>query len=188
MLDDRETERAALGRLATDPDAICLIYDRYVVRLVRFLQQDGATAEVAWDAAQETFAKLLAIGRRPGTRSPVVAWPWLAATGRNLLRDWARRGRVDNRARVRLGIPSSVAVGELDDLLGRLEADEESRRLLGALDALADEQRGAVLGRVVEELDYAEVAARAGVSEQTVRTRVSRGLRRMRGLLIEGGR
>lgn len=68
------------------------------------------------------------------------------------------------------------------------EADEESRRLLGALDALADEQRGAVLGRVVEELDYAEVAARAGVSEQTVRTRVSRGLRRMRGLLIEGGR
>ena len=67
MADDRETERAALGRLATDPDAICVIYDRYVVRLVRFLQQDGATAEVAWDAAQETFAKLLAIARRDQT-------------------------------------------------------------------------------------------------------------------------
>jgi RNA polymerase sigma factor (sigma-70 family) len=184
---DAEIERVALQRLRRDPDAICLIYDRYVLRLVRFLQAEGASPEVAWDAAQETFARLLG-SRRRSIQPPVVAWPWLTATGRNLLRDWSRRGTVDNCARAQLGISSQcLAAEEIDDLVARLEAEEESQGLSMALDALAAEQREAIVERVIGGLDYAEVAALAGVSEDTVRTRVSRGLRRMRSLLLEGG-
>jgi RNA polymerase sigma-70 factor, ECF subfamily len=185
---DGETEGAALQRLRRDPDAICVIYDRYVARLVRFLQAEGATPEVAWDAAQETFARLLAGSRRRSFQTPFAAWPWLATTGRNLLRDWFRRGTVDNRARARLGISSQrLAAEEIEDLVARLEAEEESEGLSTALDALAAEQREAIVERVIGGLDYAEVAALTGVSEDTVRTRVSRGLRRMRSLLLEGG-
>jgi RNA polymerase sigma-70 factor (ECF subfamily) len=186
--DDSEVERAALQRLRRDPDAICVIYDLYVLRLVRFLQAEGATPEIAWDAAQETFARLLAGSRRRSIQPPVAAWPWLTTTGRNLLRDWFRRGTVDDRARARLGISSQrLAAEEIEDLLTRLEAEGESHRLSTALDALAAEQREAIVERVIGGLDYAEVAALTGVSEGTVRTRVSRGLRRMRSLLLEGG-
>lgn len=186
--DETEAERATLQRLRHDPDAICFLYDRYVVRLVRFLQAEGASPDIAWDAAQETFARLLAGSRRRSVQTPVAAWPWLATTGRNLLRDWSRRGAVDSRARVQLGVSSQrLAAEEIDDLVARLDAEEESRSLATALDSLADEQREAIVERVIGGLDYPEVAALAGVSEDTVRTRVSRGLRRMRSLLLEGG-
>lgn len=186
--DEAETERAALQRLRRDPDAICVLYDRYVLRLVRFLQAEGATPEIAWDAAQETFARLLAGSRRRSVQTPVAAWPWLTTTGRNLLRDWLRRGAVDNRVRAQLGISlERPTAEEFEDLVARLEADEETRRLSTALDALAAEQREAIVDRVIGGLGYAEVAALTGVSEDTVRTRVSRGLRRMRSLLLEGG-
>ena len=185
---DTEAERAALQRLRRDPDAICVIYDRYVAGLVRFLQAEGATPEIAWDAAQETFARLLAGSRRRSTQTPVAAWPWLTTTGRNLLRDWSRSGTVDNRARAQLGVSSQrLAAEEIEDLVARLEADEESGRLSTALDALVGEQREAIVERVIGGLEYAEIAALTGASEDTVRTRVSRGLKRMRSLLLEGG-
>ena len=181
-------ERALLQRLGSDPEAICAIYDRYLVRLVRFLQHEGASPEVAWDAAQETFARLLATSRRRHAQPPATAWPWLSATGLNLLRDWARRGMVDTRARRRLKIISQpMAADEIERVISRLEADEESRRIFTALDALSSDQRQAVAERVIDELDYPELAARAGVSEEAVRTRVSRGLRRMRTHLDGGG-
>ena len=47
----------------------------------------------------------------------------------------------------------------------------------GALAELGPQQREAVRLRVVDELGYPAVAARLGVSEQTARARVSRGLR-----------
>jgi RNA polymerase sigma-70 factor (ECF subfamily) len=185
---ETEAERAALRRLRRDPDAICVIYDRYVLQLVRFLQTEGASPEIAWDAAQETFARLLAGSRRRSIQTPVAAWPWLTTTGKNLLRDWSRRGTVDSRARARLGISSQhLAAAEIDDLVARLDAHEAGGRLSTALDALATEQRQAIVNRVIGGLDYPEVAALAGVSEETVRTRVSRGLRRMRSLLLEEG-
>jgi RNA polymerase sigma-70 factor (ECF subfamily) len=46
-----------------------------------------------------------------------------------------------------------------------------------ALDRLPADQQEALRLRVVDELDYAEVAAATGASEQTIRARVSRGLR-----------
>lgn len=46
-----------------------------------------------------------------------------------------------------------------------------------ALADLAAEQREVVRLRVVEELEYAEVAGRLGISEQAARARISRGLR-----------
>ena len=45
------------------------------------------------------------------------------------------------------------------------------------MDALPEEQRRAVELRVVDEHGYDDVAGVLGVSEQTARARVSRGLR-----------
>jgi RNA polymerase sigma-70 factor (ECF subfamily) len=84
----------------------------------------------------------------------------------------------------RAGVQAPVLDGEelarIEELasLGELRA-----AVAGALADLAAEQRDAVRLRVVEELDYAQVAGRLGISEQAARARVSRGLRAIAGAL-----
>jgi RNA polymerase sigma factor (sigma-70 family) len=161
-----------------------LVYDRYAVRLVGYLQQQGASEEAALDATQEVFARLIVHHRRVRLADDGSLWPWLAVTGRNLLRDWQRRGIVEARARHRLGI--TVARDESADALTRLDAAGQRPPLRRALERLTPDQRTAVTARVVEERDYPEIAQASGTSEASVRRRVSRGLRAMQTFL-QGG-
>ena len=62
--------------------------------------------------------------------------------------------------------------------------DEKARQ---ALCDLPEQQRLAVTLRVVEELPYADIAARLDVPAQRVRTWVSRGLKRLRIVLTGDG-
>jgi RNA polymerase sigma factor (sigma-70 family) len=180
------TDAQALKALRRDPEAICALYDRHVVDLVRFLRGAGATPEAAWDVAQETFARLLLRGYRGPVSSELSAWPWLAVTSRNLLRDWQRRGRADERARQKIGARAiSGGDGDLDEALARFDAETSRALIEDSLASLSTAQRDAVVGRVIDEKDYAVLAAEASESEQTIRRRVSRGLRLMRARVEE---
>jgi RNA polymerase sigma factor (sigma-70 family) len=165
-----------------------VLYDRYVVRLVQFLESCGATRETAWDAAQETFAKLLLQRRECRVSSDGSLWPWLSVSARNLLRDWRRRGKIDDRARRKLGAAVVwTGDGELKAALARLESESIESEIAAALAGLPADQRAAIESRVIDEDDYSDIAASAGTSEQTIRRRVSRGLHAMR-LHLEGGK
>jgi RNA polymerase sigma-70 factor (ECF subfamily) len=181
------TDAQALDALRRDPEAICALYDRHVVDLVRFLRGSGATQEMAWDVAQETFARLLLRGYRGRVVPELSAWPWLAVTSRNLLRDWQRRGRADERARLKLGARAiSCGDGDLDEAFARFDAERSRAAIEDALASLPPTQRDAVVGRVIDEKDYAVLAQEATESEQTIRSRVSRGLRLLRAHVEEG--
>ena len=58
-------------------------------------------------------------------------------------------------------------------------------RIAHELSRLPDDQRVAVQAHVVEERPYAELSDEWGVSEQAIRARVSRGLRRLGATLDE---
>src|SRR6267143_1903002 len=107
------TDAQALAAVKRNPDAICALYDRYGTTLVRFLIGAGASREAAWDVTQETFARLLVRGYRGALTPGQSAWPWLSVTSRNLLRDWQRRGRADERARQKVGARTVDAGDEL---------------------------------------------------------------------------
>lgn len=187
MTDDRRSDAELLRGLASDPEAICGLYDRYVASLVRLLIGAGATPEAAWDMTQETFARLLERGYRGRLAPDGTAWPLLATAARNLLRDCQRRGRIDNRARRKLGIESVTSSDEeLQAALNRLDAQGLSAELDRALAALPIEQRDAVTARIIGGADYGRYSAAMGATEETVRRRVSRGLHAMRTRL-EGG-
>jgi RNA polymerase sigma-70 factor (ECF subfamily) len=94
---------------------------------------------------------------------------------RNVLAEHVRRGHVEQRTLRRLAHEPSVTTTELALPAG----DGTCGAATVALNALIDEQRDALRLRVVEELDYAVVARRLGVTEPTARARVSRGLRRL---------
>jgi RNA polymerase sigma-70 factor (ECF subfamily) len=54
------------------------------------------------------------------------------------------------------------------------------------MNELPGDQRRAVHARVLDELEYGEIARQSGASEQVVRKRVSRGLATMRRRLTGG--
>jgi RNA polymerase sigma-70 factor, ECF subfamily len=175
----------AVARIGSDPEAAGVLYDRYVRKLIVVLARQSGNPEVALDAAQETFARLLASKRPVRVNAEGSLWPWLVVTGRNLVYDWRRRGQVDAAARARLGIATRHASGEsLDDSLERSDAARLRRPLVAALAGLPEAQRSAVTRRVVCEQTYAEIAASADATEETVRRRVSRGLRTLSATLI----
>ena len=67
-----------------------------------------------------------------------------------------------------------------DEADARLDAAALRAELSARLARLPDGTRDAVLLRVVEQLDYHELAARLGCSNTAARVRVSRGLRELR--------
>ena len=91
-----------------------------------------------------------------------------------------RRGRVEERARRRLGMPRLVLT---DEVLDRIEALEGIAVEL--VDDLPPDQAEAVRARIVDERDYSEIAKDLRCSEAVVRKRVSRGLESLRHRMEE---
>ena len=148
--------------------------------LAFFLRRVGS-ADVALDLTAETFARVLE-GRRRYYASLGDAGAWLFGIARNVLLTSLARGRVDDSMRRRLKMEPLVLT---DAALARIdELDDEPA--LRALDALPLDQREAVVGRVLDGQDYAELAAELRCSESVVRQRVSRGLRSLRKRLEAG--
>lgn len=88
-----------------------------------------------------------------------------------------RNGPVEDAARRRLGMEPVTITDETVELVAELSADDELERLL---ETLPPDQREAVVARVVDEQNYAEIAGGLRCSESVVRQRVSRGLARLR--------
>jgi RNA polymerase sigma factor (sigma-70 family) len=135
-----------------------------------------ACAETAADLAAETFAAAFAARRRyRETGAPARAWLFKIAQ-RQLSRA-LRRGRVDERARRRLGVER---ISPDEESIERIEAltDLEPVRaaVRDAIGSLSPNLAAAVALRVGDDLPYAEVARRLGCSEAAARTRVARAL------------
>ena len=181
------SDAEALRQIRFDPEAVCALYDRHVGPLVGALSRRSGDRELAFEIAQETFARTLEEGHRVRLAPDASAWPWLWSVARNLLTDHQRRGAVDSRARARLGIAYVPAGDALDELVERLEAEQLAAPLQRAVTALPREQRQALAGRVGLGLSYRELAGATGASEQVLRARVARGLRTLR-IRLSGGR
>ncbi len=159
-----------------DAEGFAALYERRHPLIRGYLRRHlGARPDLVLDLLAETFAR--ALERREqfdGDRGPAVAW--LIGIARHLLLDAARRGRVDDASRRRLGMERISFEQQELELVERDSASELER----ALARLPGEQREAIEKRVLEEEPYAAIAAGIGCSEQVVRKRVSRGLTTLR--------
>ena len=109
---------------------------------------------------------------------------WLFGIARHELADLWDRGRVENRARARLGIEPLVLSDEAIERIDELGRDDAGA-VLELLEELPEDQRVAVRGRVVDERGYEDLATSLSCSPSVVRQRVSRGLRSLRDRLKE---
>src|SRR5262249_51151089 len=106
-------------------------------------------ARLAWAAADltaETFAQAWISRRRFRDECDGSALPWLLGIGRNVLRETARKDRVETRARERLGLPLDLAAE--DDFEAVEERVSPRRALSRALEELPTHERQALELRV----------------------------------------
>ena len=172
----RLAQRLRLRR-GLSAEEVAELFDELGAPLLSWFRREVKTRDEAADLWSETWARVVASRSRirGSTRGEHAAFVY--TTARNLLADWRRRGVVERKALAQLGIEP-------------LRMDEDlphpaDPAVLDHLALLPEEQREAVRLRVIEELDYDEIAMRTGASEPAVRQRVSRGLKWLRGRLDE---
>ena len=155
-------------------EAEALDYFGTLRRLSLRLGCDPAEAE---DLVQDVYTRALGASHRfvPGTNLRA----WLGTILRNLVSNHRRDRR---RARVRIDEEAVARAADRERSTGRspeqaILASEITPRLRAALESMPKALRDAVWLRDVEELSYAEIAARLRIPLGTVMSRISRGRR-----------
>jgi len=172
------TDAELLRAARQDPQAFHEFYDRYAVWMRAWLLRQTGSDSAALDLTAETFAQAWHAARRFKDMADGSGAPWLFGIARNLVRQYHKHNRIETAARARLGLPLAFAeCEEYERVDERISAGALGPALRLALRALPAEQRRAHELRVVEQLDYDEVAGRLGCSQNAARLRVSRGLR-----------
>src|SRR5215211_2401267 len=171
---DDEPDERLLATARGQPAAFGAFYRRHEDRVLGYFLARVGDPEVAADLTAETFAAALASAHRFRRRKEPAA-AWLFGIARNNLALSRRRGRVEARARRRLGMAPLVLTDEAIERIADLD-----RTALSLVDELPADQREAVRARVIDERDYGEIALDLRCSEAVVRKRVSRGLGKLR--------
>jgi RNA polymerase sigma-70 factor (ECF subfamily) len=147
------------------------------LRTATFVSGRPAEAE---DAAQEAFVK--AYAALPRFRAGAPFRPWLLRIVANEARNRRRSAvrRADLALRVAEDRPSIDAAPSPESAV---LAQEARAALLAAVNTLRDEDREVIAARYFLELSEAETAEALGIARGTVKSRLSRALRRLRSLV-----
>jgi RNA polymerase sigma-70 factor (ECF subfamily) len=174
------SDEQLLAASAADPEAFVALYERHGKRILAFFVRQTFDAQVAADLTAETFAQAFASRRRFRNPGPGSAESWLRTIARRQLNRFISRQRVERRWREQLGMEQlAVSPDALERAEELIDLETVRREVAAALDGLRGDERQALLLRVVQGKSYAEAAREAGCSEQALRARVSRGLRRL---------
>lgn len=179
-------EAALLARLADgDADALALVYRRESGSVYRYALALARDEAAALDAVQEAFAQLLRGPQRfNADRGSLGAY--LAGMARHqLLSQW-------RDARRHVPLDESLDADEGAEAMPasdvRLSQAQQQDGLWAAIRRLSWPQREAIVLVDLQERSYDDAAAIAGVSVDTLRTRLHRARQRLADLLAVGER
>jgi RNA polymerase sigma-70 factor (ECF subfamily) len=187
MREDPRSDEALLAHTASDPEAFAVFYRRHLRAVLAYLLRRTGRPDLATDLAAETFAAALESAPRFRAQRG-TARGWLFTIAAHKLADATRRKRVSDEARRRLGLAPLVVDDDLERAEELLDAHALSATLDGLVSDLPEAQRRAVLARIVDERDYADIAAELDCSTALVRQRVARSLGSLRRGLEEDPR
>lgn len=160
----------------SDPEAFGALYDRYYLRVYRYIYHRVGHPADAEDITALVFMKALESLHGYQPRHAGFA-PWLFRITRNAVVDHYRRRRPQATLEVldrEAGDDDPVA----DVLNG--ERREEIHSLVGYL---SDEQREVVLMRYSADLSFTEIASILNKNEPAIRMLLHRGLRKLKKVL-----
>ena len=178
----REALRADIARLAAgEGDALESIYAATSVKLFGICLRILGDAREAEDALQDVYIDLY---RRASRFDPARASPisWLACMARNRAVDRLRAG-----GKVRAGAVEAEAAADVaDDALAaedKLLLDERDARIHHCLGTLDPAQSRAIRAAFFDGTTYVQLADAANVSPSAIKSRVHRGLAKLKACL-----
>jgi RNA polymerase sigma-70 factor (ECF subfamily) len=163
---------ATLVRAAQSGDRVAFgaLYEQYG-RLIHGILLAHTSYGDAEDLMQDVFVK--ALERLPALREPAAFCGWLIAIARRMATDYVRARRVTTEA------------GPF--LRGGTAPDGEAFAILVVIQRLPESYRETLVFRLVEGMTGPEIAARTGLSPDSVRVNLCRGMKLLREQL-EGRR
>jgi RNA polymerase sigma factor (sigma-70 family) len=163
---------------AGDAEAFGVFFARHSRAVLRFVRRRVGSAELAADLTAETFAAALIAVHRGHARDVPDGAAWLCGIARFKIIDSYRTARLQDTARQQSGLERIALEDDDVEAIDRLAGVDAP--LHAALEQLSEEERAAVIERVVLGRDYAQIACDAHSSPSAIRKRVSRGLSRLR--------
>jgi RNA polymerase sigma-70 factor (ECF subfamily) len=173
------TDAALLQRSGDDPRAFDAVFERHARAIFAFVAA-RVGPQHAEDVSAETFATAY---RRRASFDPsaTTARPWLYGIAANKLlhhheaeRRWLERSTLE-----RDGVPDDA----FSEATSRVDAARVAPRLTRALANLSVGERDVLLMHVLEHMTHAEIAAALDIRPGSAKSRLSRGLARLRDAL-----
>jgi RNA polymerase sigma-70 factor, ECF subfamily len=160
----RAGDRVAFGRL----------YERHA-RMVHGLLLAHVPHAEAEDLMQDVFMQ--ALRKLASLRDPAAFAPWIATIARNRAMDRHRLQRL-------APVPASAAPPEATATLGDAQAPAP-HAVLAAIQALSPAYRETLVLRLVAGMTGPEIAARTGLTPESVRVNLHRGMKQLRARLAQ---
>jgi RNA polymerase sigma-70 factor (ECF subfamily) len=149
------------------------LYEAHAGGVFAFLAYRTGDRALAEDLLADTFERVIRTRRRPVRADKA----WLYTVALNVLRDHARRARVEERALAdsHASTPASAVAGA--------DAVADRDAVMRAVRTLSDEEQEAIALRFGAGLTVPEIAAATGEPLPRTEGRVYRALRKLRPLL-----
>ena len=162
----------------TNPDVVVELYERYQLRIFRYLYYQIGDLQTAEDLTSEVFIRMInALHEYNQEKFSFQAW--LFRIARNLSIDHFRRTNI--RMNVRL---DENQIATHDDPLDLVEQGLTSEQLGRALGRLSANQRDVVIMRFVNGMSIREVAEVMNRSQDSIKGLQRRALLALREILI----
>ncbi len=173
-------DAALIERSVTEPEAFSAIFDRHAAALHRYAARRLGEA-IAEDVVAEAF---LVAFRRRDRYDPAYpdARPWLYGIVTNLIGRHRQAEVRFYRALARTGV-DPVIESHADDVVARVTAAAEKRRIAAALARLPAADRDTLLLVVWGNFSYEQAAGALRIPVGTVRSRLHRAKRKVRQAL-----
>jgi len=176
---DGEAIRASMSR----PEAFEPVFDRHYDSIFKYLSR-RVGPDVGGELASEVFT--VAFAQRHRFHDDAEdARPWLYGIAANLARRQARTWRRSRRAGQRSTGGNVIWLDPAPE--DRIDAERLREVLIDAISQLRSSEREVLLLHALTDMTYREVAQALSIPIGTVRSRLARARRQVRGILEAGG-
>jgi len=159
--------------------AFSLLFERYYKRVYgfayRFVQERGAAEDIAQRAFLNLYSKPPSGGQ--GTTFKALVFRVARNESLNHLKWRARRREVEVEAASDVPLDAKPPERRLDD-------EDQGGKLAEAFEHLPVEEREVMTLRLIQKLPFKEVCEVTGLTRDTVRYRIAKGLERLRAALL----
>lgn len=157
--------------------AFQILYDRHSSKIFSFIHKRIQNTETANEIFQDVFIKIHKSKHLYNKSLPVL--PWIFTITRNAVFDYTKRGN-----KIEIATP----VEKIDARAAMEDQQDLGLDLQPSLLKLPSQQKLAVEMRYYDEKTFEEIAETLNTSPMNIRKLVSRGVKRLKEIIKEGGK